>query len=365
MASPHRRRVLQWAAAATFAPLPVHSFAVPRAGSRPVDGFGARGLKGFVLGGVERAPAYLDAMAALGANVARVFFPLRRCRDCQQFGRSANDSQALRRLLDRAAALGMRLIVVGSFDRIDEPAFWTDAALRASFVENWAWFARTFGEHPGLAGMDLMNEPNPPWPSGDIGQAQSAWNPLAEAAIAAIRAAGSSLPVVFEPVAGGSSTGLRGMLPFADSNVVYSIHFYSPHDITHQGVSAHWKRTIPYPAGIEWGLGGWNPKLGVTRIDRTRLELGLGDAVEFQARHDVPIYVGEFSCVRWAPNGSAQRWVADCLAIFTKYSWSWTYHEFRGWPGWDAEIESGDPAATTRSIDAPVMQSLRRAMRSP
>ena len=85
--------------------------------------------------------------------------------------------------------------------------------------------------------------------------------------------------------------------------------------------------------------------------------------VEFQTRHDVPIYVGEFSCVRWAPNASAQRWVADCLALFTKFSWSWTYHEFRGWPGWDAEIDSADPSASTRSIDAPVMHSLRRVMR--
>lgn len=360
MPSRQRRRLVQWATAAALAPRPL--FAAPPATVRAND-FRNGALKGFVLGGVERDAAYLDTMAALGANLARVFFPLRRCRDCKQFGRADNDVQALRKLLDRAALLGMRLVVVGSFDGIDEPTFWTDPELRASFVENWRWFARSFGDHAALAGMDLMNEPNPPWPSGDIGQAQSAWHPLALQAMDAIREAGSAAPIVFEPVAGGNALGLRGMRPFADPNLVYSIHFYTPHDITHQRVSAPWPRVIPYPAGAEWGLGRWDAELGVSRIDRARLERELRHVVEFQARHSVPIYVGEFSCVRWAPAGSAQRWVADCLALFTKHSWSWTYHEFRGWPGWDAEIDSDDPAANTRSIDAPVMQSLRRAMR--
>lgn len=361
MPSRPRRRLVQWAAATALVPRCLS--AAPTTTAHAND-FRAGAFKGFVLGGVERDVVLLDSMAALGANLARVFFPLRRCRDCKQFGRAENDTHALRTLLDRAALLGMRLVVVGSFDGIEQATFWTDPELRASFVENWRWFARTFGDHPGLAGLDLMNEPNPPWPSGDIGQAQSAWHPLAQAAIAAIRDTGSSTPIVFEPVAGGNALGLRGMRPFADHNVVYSIHFYTPHDITHQRVSVPWPRVIPYPAGAEWGLGRWDAELGVSRIDGARLERELRLVVEFQARHDAPIYVGEFSCVRWAPNGSAQRWVADCLALFTKYSWSWTYHEFRGWPGWDAEIDSADPSASTRSIDAPVMHRLRRAMRS-
>ncbi len=361
--TPERRRVLRWGSAATLAPLAMAGTAASTCKPAHANDFRGGRLKGFVLGGVERDAALLDAMAALGANLARVFFPLRRCRSCKQYGRADNDTLALHRLLDRAAALGMRLVVVGSFDGIEEAAFWSDKELRASFVESWAWFASTFENHPGLGGYDLMNEPNPPWPSGHVSQAQAAWHPLAWAAMGAIRSAGSRVPIVFEPVAGGNAVGMRGLVPFADPNVVYSIHFYTPHDITHQRVSPPWHRVIPYPAGTDWELGRWDAELGVTRIDLARLDRELRNVVAFQSRHDVPIYVGEFSCVRWAPDGSAQRWVDDCLALFTKYSWSWTYHEFRGWPGWDAEIDSDNPAVKTRSIDAPVMQSLRRAMR--
>ncbi len=270
----------------------------------------------------------------------------------------------MRDLFSRARKTAVQLVVVGGFQGIQEPTFWRDAALRDSFVDSWRWFAATFGDEPALAGMDLMNEPNPPWPSGDIAEATSAWNPLAAAAIDAIRNERVRLPVIYEPVAGGNAIGLARMQPFGDREVVYSIHFYTPHDITHQRVAAAWQRSIPYPADVSYGLGAMDARFGITAVDRARLELDLMAAREFQRRHDVPIYVGEFSCVRWAPAGSALRYIGDALAIFNQWGWSWTYHEFRGWPGWDAEIDSTDPAAHRRSIDAPVMQALRAAMRS-
>jgi hypothetical protein len=182
---------------------------------------------------------------------------------------------------------------------------------------------------------------------------------LAERAIAAIRAEHVSLPIVFESVAGAGALGFKGLRPLADPQVVYSFHYYTPHEITHQHVADPWNQSIPYPAGPQWGLGRWDPELGVSTIDKSRLALEMREVVAFQRRYHLPIYVGEFSCVRWAPDGSATRFVADALDIFTAQKWSWTYHEFRGWPGWDAEIASQDRANTTRSVDAPTMALLR------
>jgi len=116
-----------------------------------------------------------------------------------------------------------------------------------------------------LAGLDLMNEPNPPRSTGKLAEAHALWRPLAEAAIVGIRAAGVSLPIIYEGVGGGQAIGLRDFEPFRDRQVVYSIHLYTPHDITHQKVGPAWPRTIPYPAEPEWQLkdsvleaGGWN-----------------------------------------------------------------------------------------------------------
>ena len=322
------------------------------------------GLRGFVIGrlGDPLDDAFLDALAATGARLARVFWIFGRCEECAGFERSDRHVAELRRLLQRARARGIRLVVVGEFEHAAEPAFWTNEALRESFVQSWAWFARTLGNDAAIAGLDLLNEPVPPIPDGDVARGQAAWHPLADAAIAAIRAEGVRLPIIFEPVAGGNVIGLKGMTPFADPQVVYSIHFYTPHDITHQGVSPGWQRRIPYPADATWRLGAWDRELGIGAIDARRLRDELRGAVAFQQRYDVPLYVGEFSCVRWAPDHAAVRWVRDCLGIFAANGWSWTYHEFRGWPGWDAEIDSDDPAARTRTADAPVMAQLRHAL---
>lgn len=328
--------------------------------------FAAGGMKGFVLGTVRnRDAAYFDALASTGARFGRIFFPFVKCRDCDRYGQPQEYLSLLKQILELARSRGIRLVLVGEFPGSELPDFWNNAQLRASFVDNWRSLAKQLGNDPVIAGLDLLNEPNPPWVNGKLEAAQQLWRSLAEPAISAIRQENIALPIVFEGVAGGSSLGLRAMVPLQDAQVVYSIHFYTPHDITHQGVNPSWPRKIPYPAGAEWELGKWDAEIGVGPWNRQRLEIDLRDALAFQQKHRVPIYVGEFSCVRWAPGASRENYIADCLAIFKKHGWSWSYHEFRGWPGWDAEIASADRNASRRAIDAPVMQLLTRELPPP
>lgn len=316
-------------------------------------------LKGYAIGPAgKRGPdtQYFEALAATGANVVRVFFPFRKCAACEQWGRNAQETIALRQILDWCRPRGIGVVVTGDFEGTDKPSFWQHTALRNSFLDNWRWFAETFGNDEALAGIDLLNEPNPPWPSGKVSEAHAQWRPLAAEAISALRKAGISRPVVFEGIGGGQAIGLRDFEPFNDSEVVYSFHMYTPHAITHQHVAPMWTRTIPYPAGSEYqvsdvvsGAGPWN---------KARLEESLKDVVSFQQRNRLPILVGEFSCVRWAPDGSAYRYISDCVSLFRKFGWSWCYHEFRGWPGWDAEIASESRTANLRTTSAPIQSFL-------
>jgi hypothetical protein len=317
--------------------------------------------RGFVIGRVDAGQdaAYFRALAATGANIGRIFLPLAWDAQAQRYVPARSDLVALRRVLGIARATHIKLIVVGDFERVQEPGFWGDAAQRRAFTEAWAQLARIFGNDPGIAGLDLLNEPNPPSPSGNLSEMQATWRALAGETLLAIRREGVKAPIVYESIAGAGALGFRDLEPLADPQVIYSVHFYTPHEITHQRVNGQWGREIPYPAGPEWGLGAWDPALGVTAIDQARLELELRPVIAFQQRYGLPVYVGEFSCVRWAPEGSALRYLTDVLAIFERQGWSWSYHEFRGWPGWDAEIADADPAATSRSADAPVMRLLR------
>jgi hypothetical protein len=51
----------------------------------------------------------------------------------------------------------------------------------------------------------------------------------------------------------------------------------------------------------------------------------------------VHIYIGEFSAIRWAPEGSAARYLSDLIEIFEAHGWDWSYHAFREWSGWTVE----------------------------
>ena len=62
--------------------------------------------------------------------------------------------------------------------------------------------------------------------------------------------------------------------------------------------------------------------------------------IEFQKKYAARIFVGEFSAVRWAPDGSAYRYIKDCIELFEEYKWDWTYHAFRSFEGWNLEVGS-------------------------
>jgi hypothetical protein len=305
----------------------------------------------------------LTALAATGANIARVGLDLTACTRSDIDCLPAMLADRLLATLTAARREGLGVVLLGSADIDGKQPLWGDASLQSRFVGAWRSVASLVRDQPALVGLDLLNEPHPPMPDGRTAPAQAQWMALASRTIDAIRDTGCTTPIVLEGVAGGSVLGLAGLVPPVRSGVVYSFHFYTPHEITHQGVSAHWSRRIPYPADASHGLGGWDAKLGVGPIDRQRLRAELRPVRDFQQRHGVPIYVGEFGCVRWAPEGSALRWVGDCLDLFEEEQWHWTFHSFRTWPGWDAEVEADEPPASRRrSASAPLMRRLQRAM---
>ena len=119
--------------------------------------------------------------------------------------------------------------------------------------------------------------------------------------------------------------GLIEFEPIDIPNVVYSVHMYIPHNFTHQNVHS---ATTPkkYPGEIDGRM--W---------DKQQLEQALRPAIEFQEMHNVQIYIGEFSAIRWAPDNSAYRYLRDVIDIFETHGWDWTYHAYREWDGWSVE----------------------------
>ena len=200
------------------------------------------------------------------------------------------------------------------------------------FVANWRRMALRYRDSDVVWGYDLANEPQ----EHAVDVELLDWHDLAEAAGKAIREVDTRHAIIVEPADGGNPYGFNGFRPIDVPNVVYSVHMYLPHAFTHQGVRGQWSKQYAYPGEI-----------GGKRWDKAQLELALKPAIDFQRGYNVHMYAGEFSAIRWAPDGSAHRYLRDCIDIFEEHGWDWSYHAFREWSGWSVEHsddrEQGQP----------------------
>ncbi|MDO8346008.1 MAG: cellulase family glycosylhydrolase [Cellvibrio sp.] len=195
-------------------------------------------------------------------------------------------------------------------------------AAQEKFVEVWQKLAHRYKDSRAVWGYDLINEPV----EGKVGWLAADWQELAGRAARAVRAIDPKHAIIVQPAQHGNPIGLKKLRPLDVPGVVYSVHMYLPHVFTHQGIKDRGAKQWVYPgeiAGKRW--------------DKAALEEALQPAMEFQQHYGVHIFIGEFSAIRWAPDGSAFRYMKDVIDIFEAHGWDWTYHAFREWNGWSVE----------------------------
>jgi endoglucanase len=105
-----------------------------------------------------------------------------------------------------------------------------------------------------MVALELMNEPQYGWDPPTAAR----WQRMLELLHQEARAAAPDLLLVLTGARGGDARGLMALdvRSFAGSSVLYSFHYYEPHDFTHQGVKSTlpgaWHRQfvsgLPYPA---------------------------------------------------------------------------------------------------------------------
>lgn len=223
-----------------------------------------------------------------------------------------------------------------------ENRLFRDTAMQEAFRAIWKEIATQFRDAPGLWGYDLANEPA----EGYLPDGVMDWRNLAAATAADIRAIDTVHYIVVEASPYGSWLGLLSLRPLAGINkCIYSFHTYDPLTFTHQGVDGN-RTGIKYPGIIDGHY--W---------DSTVMRNFLQPIRDWQLRHNVSIYVGEFSAARWAPDSSAYNYLRDCINIFESWGWSWDYHAFREWDGWSVEHDK-DPNHHERTAEPTDRQML-------
>jgi aryl-phospho-beta-D-glucosidase BglC (GH1 family) len=289
-----------------------------------------------------------DDLAAMGANLVRIGITLERCAHCKAYTIPAGRLEEVDRVVSLAQANNMYVILTMVPEAPKRAAFWDDASLQGSIIDIWSQLAERYKGTPAMGGFDLINEPNPP---GRLKQAAGTYAEFAGRLIEAIRAVDPKRMIVYEPAPRGNTFyGFKALEPLPYDNILYSPHFYQPVKITHQGVGRE-------PYGASYPTTEWN---------KARLSQMLEPVREFVRTYRLPVYMGEFGSVRTAPGDTTYRWIKDALELFEAEGWSWTFHAFRGYHGWDHELPADTPQPTysaagagMRRANTPVMTLLR------
>jgi hypothetical protein len=308
--------------------------------------------RGFHLGEVfGRSAPDFAAMAALGATLVRLGIALQPDASGQRYELHPQALPELATQLDLARAHGLRLVLVLRPAPEPEAPLWASAALQSSLEAHWRELARRLAGRAEVAAFDLVNEPHPPGLTFALKQAR--WDALATRLVRAVRSEDPQRTLVLEPSPGARPMAFATATPLPFERLVYSVHMYEPFEFTHQRVGdPRFTGVVDYPGPVP-SQGLWN---------RERLQAELAPVKRFADRHGTEIYVGEFGAPRWAPGAARERYLTDLVQLFAAWGWSWTYHAWREWHGWDAEMAPG-LAPTERRGTEPAAGLLRAALR--
>lgn len=237
----------------------------------------------------------------------------------------------------------------------------------AEGVERFQMLWRKVAAHysdrnPDLVFYEIMNEPEERDPYR--------WAGVQARAAAVIRSVAPRNTIIATGPNWSSIADLLTQEPLPDGNVIYTFHFYEPHEFTHQGAgwgAAYWIYThdIPYPP-TEQSLQGsiaQVPDAGnryafehywLDHWDAHRIKLQIDAAAAWGKQHNVPLLCNEFGVYRRVtPEPSRMQWIHDVRTALETDGIGWTMWDYRGGFGvvWK---EDGRPA----KVDEKVVQAL-------
>jgi endoglucanase len=323
--------------------------------------FGSGILRGFNLGSNNLTANDMMSMKATGANIARYFIAVSKIPGTNTYSCNKGELDKSDSAVARAKRYDYYVIpTLQVFPEDTNEDFWgtsaTAVSRRESLINIWKDLAKRYKGNAAVAAYNLINEPR-------NNRNYAEWIAFASQLIQAIRQIDPAHVIIVEYSYTIEMFTMMQPLPY--TNLVYSPHFYDPLKITHQGVQGEDAiDRIPYPKLIAGNTMGTYTKINLSKE--------LNPARTLAKTYNVPIFIGEFSCVNWAPindNGiwTSSKWIDDEISLFEAEKWTWCYHAWREWEGWDAEIPSSFylPYRYENATPTGFTSSQQRAARTP
>jgi len=222
---------------------------------------------------------------------------------------------------------------VGNYCDVSEPVLLLDSPeLQERFIAVWVAFEERYRDKPEIA-FELLNEVR------DVDPAL--WNGLAKRTIAALRALNPTRKIIVGSTCWNSCATLKDLELYDDDDIIYTWHFYTPAEFTHQRGMLHppllyYNRVMPYPADIEiyrdfqrYSLGKEDSYPGFDRMDKEFLRHETAPAFEFAEQHPEKIvWCGEFGTIRHCPLEYRENYMRDLISLLKEHHMAycvWNY----------------------------------------
>ncbi|HPG39311.1 MAG TPA: cellulase family glycosylhydrolase [bacterium] len=209
-------------------------------------------------------------------------------------------------------------------------------------VSVWQQFATRYRDRSDYILYEVLNEPH--------GIADAAWNNMQQQVVDAIRAIDTRHTIVIGPAGWNSYNNLKNMPVYADTNLIYTFHFYDPMIFTHQGAS--WTNPgndiadVPFPYDPvrmpempetikgTWWESEYNNFINTALGDNcpgtiAYLQKKIDIAVKFGNDRNVPLWCGEFGV--YQPNCQTEdrvRWLQAVRSYLEEKNISWSMWEY-------------------------------------
>lgn len=238
---------------------------------------------------VAPSDEHIGLMRDMGANMARAMFGY----STPERKKSTVDEVV--RLVKSHTDQGLWVIPVVHDFRINGKAPYDDPGVNRKFLEMWRDIVMRLKDDPKVGAWEPINEPHNSTPER-VGQ----WY---TEVIREFRKWDPHRPIVVEGADWSWPEDLVDSLVQKDPQVIYSFHTYGPWDYVAQNRADQ----IVYP-------GKWS---------RTTLADAIRPAVEFRAKHRVPVWCGEWGVHSGLPG--AFQWITDVHSVLEEFRLPWTY----------------------------------------
>lgn len=199
----------------------------------------------------------------------------------------------------------------------------------------WKQIAARYAKRPGTVYFEFLNEPHEAL-TGEL------WNEFVPELLAIVRESNPTRPVIVGPGMWNNVHELKSLKLPADKNLIVTVHYYLPHDFTHQGT----------PWSDERVRGIVDRRWPQNAGEEAELKRDFEAVAKWAKENGRPIYVGEFGAFEKAPLESRAIWTRAVAEECEKHGFSHAYWEF------GAGFGAYDPK--NRAWRKPILEALIR-----